>query len=105
MDPWFRTASKVLKPKGRFAMIYPASRMLEAMDGLRRWQMEPKRFRMVYPGTGKAANLVLIEAVLYARPMLHAQPPLIVYDDKGHMTPELMRIYHMEQEAEQPCGT
>ena len=76
-------------------MIYPAPRMLEAMTALAAARLEPKRFRLIYPTAEKPANLVLIEAVKDARPMLHPEPPLIVYLYDGSMTPELMRIYHI----------
>lgn len=92
---WFRMAYRLLKGKGRFAMIYPAPRMLEAMQALSAAKLEPKRIRLIYPSVQKPANLVLIEAMKDARPMLHHMPPLIVYEPDGRMTPELMQIYHI----------
>ena len=75
-------------------MVYPAPRMLEAMDGLQQAHLAPKRFRLVYPRLDKPANLVLIEAMKDAKPMLHPEPPLIVYREDGSMTDELKAIYH-----------
>ena len=88
-------AYRLLRGKGRFAMIYPAPRMLEAMQALAKARLEPKRFRLIYPAADKAANLVLIEAMKDAKPMLHPEPPLVVYEKDGSMTPELKRIYHI----------
>ena len=93
---WYRMAYKLLRGKGRFNMIYPAPRMLEAMTALSKARLEPKRFRLIYPYADKAANLVLIEAMKYAKPMLHPEPPLIVYEKDGTMTAELKRIYHIK---------
>lgn len=95
LTDWFRMAHRLLRGKGRFHMIYPAPRMLEAMTALSAAHLEPKRFRLIYPCADKPANLVLIEAVKDARPMLHPEPPLIVYDKDGSMTTELKRIYHL----------
>lgn len=95
LKAWFAMAYRLLRGKGRFAMIYPAPRMLEAMQALSAARLEPKRFRLIYPGAAKAANLVLIEAVKDAKAMLHPEPPLIVYEDDGSMTTELRRIYHI----------
>lgn len=92
---WFRMAYRLLRGKGRFMMIYPAPRMLEAMNALSGARLEPKRFRLIYPRADKAANLVLIEAMKDAKPMLHPEPPLIVYEQDGSMTAELKRIYHI----------
>lgn len=93
---WLRTAHRLLRGKGRMSLIYPAPRMLEVMNALKGAHLEPKRFRLIYPAANKAANLVMVEAVKDAKPMLHTEPPLIVYHADGSMTEELQRIYHIE---------
>lgn len=98
---WLTAAYRLLKGKGRLAMIYPAPRMLELMRMLSGAHLEPKRFRLVYPYADKPANLVLIEAQKDARPMLHPMPPLIVYQADGGMTEELRRIYHLTDSSAQ----
>ena len=78
------------------ALIYPAPMMLSLMNDLSRAALIPKRFRMIYPRVDKPANLVLVEAVKDARPTLQPEPPLIVYEQDGTMTPELRKIYHQQ---------
>ena len=95
LTEWFRMAYRLLRGKGRFSMIYPAPRMLEVMNALSRARLEPKRFRLIYPYADKPANLVMIEAMKDAKPMLHPEPPLIIYQKDGTMTEELRRIYHI----------
>ena len=58
--------------------------------------LEPKRFQMVYPDAEKPANLVLIEAVKDARPMLQPMPPLILYNPDRSLTDQLKAVYHLE---------
>lgn len=96
LTAWYRMAYRLLRGKGRFHMVYPAPRMLEAMTALAKARLEPKRFRLIYPHADKPANLVLIEAMKDAKPMLHPEPPLIVYQKDGSMTAELKRIYHIK---------
>lgn len=95
LTDWYRMAYRLLRGKGRFNMIYPAPRMLEAMQALSKARLEPKRFRLIFPHADKPSNLVLIEAMKDAKPMLHPEPPLIVYNADGSMTDELRRIYHI----------
>ena len=95
LTDWYRMAYRLLRGKGRFHMVSPAPRMLEAMTALSKARLEPKRFRLIYPYADKPANLVLIEAMKDAKPMLHPEPPLIVYEKDGAMTAELKRIYHI----------
>lgn len=91
---WFKSAHRILKGKGRIAVIYPAPRMLEIMECMEEAHLVPKRFRLIYPSIDKPANLVLIEALKDAKPMLHPEPPLIIYQQNGLPTDELRRIYH-----------
>lgn len=98
LSAWWKAAFELLSGKGRISIVYPAPRMLELMDELQRVRLTPKRFRLVYPSADKPANLVLLEAMKDGKPMLHTEPPLIVYEPDGSMTPELKRIYHMDGE-------
>ena len=57
--------------------------------------MEPKRIRMVYPAAGRDANMVLIEAVKGGSGQLIVEKPLIVYEENGDYTKELLSMYNM----------
>ena len=100
MKGFLRSAFHVLKGRGKLFMIYPAAAMLSIMSLLSHNHLEPKRFRLIYPTTDKAANLVLIEAVKDAKPGLHPQPPLIIRDKNGDLTNELKSIYHIREVEE-----
>ena len=80
LSRFFTAAFRILRGKGKFSMVYPAPQMLQAMELMHRCHLEPKRFQLVYPYADKPANLVLIEAVKDAKPMLHPMDPLIVYE-------------------------
>ena len=90
-------AYHLLRGKGRMAVIYPAARMLEVMKDMEKAGLAPKRFQLIYPSAQKAANLVMIEALKDARPMLHPEPPLMIYEPDGTLTAPLRKIYAMER--------
>lgn len=94
LKPWFTAAYRLLRGRGRMALIYPAPMMLSLMTDLARAALTPKRFRLIYPRVDKPANLVLVEAVKDAKPTLQPEPPLIVYEQDGTVTPEIRKIYH-----------
>jgi len=100
LDSMLVSAFRVLKGKGRLFLIYPASQMLFLFQALQKAHMEPKRFRLVYPCLSSPANLVLVEAVKDARPMLHPMPPLILYQSNGDLTSELKSVYHIQEQTE-----
>lgn len=88
------SCSAVLRNSGRLSIVFPAQRMLELCDALRKARLEPKRIRMVCAHADKAPYLVMIEAMKNARPQLLWMPPLIVYHADGTPTDEIKRIYH-----------
>ena len=75
-------------------MVFPAKRLLELCDALRKSSLEPKRIRMVCSKLEKPPYLVLLEAMKNARPSLLWLPPLVVYHPDGRETEEMDRIYH-----------
>ena len=97
IDRMFSSAYTVLKGKGKLFLVYPAPHMLHIMKKLQQYHLEPKRVRMVYPSIQKPANLVLIEAVKDAKPMIHPLPPMIIYQEDGTLTNELKSVYHISE--------
>jgi tRNA1Val (adenine37-N6)-methyltransferase len=81
MDDILRAAAALLRKKGRLALIYPALRLVDILVRLRRFNLEPKRIRMNYPGLESSAKLALIEASLGAKPGLEIAPPLLGQGD------------------------
>ena len=93
---FLKSAFRILKGRGRLFTVYPAARMLHLMVQMQQAHLEPKRFQLVYPDEEKAANLVLIEAVKDAKPMLHPMEPLIIYTREHCLTNRLKSVYNTE---------
>lgn len=70
-------ARRILRVKGRLAMIYPATRLVDIFVRMRGYNLEPKRLRIVYPDLESEVKLVLIEASLEGREGLKILPPLL----------------------------
>jgi len=86
-------AAWLLQNGGRLCCVFPAARMIELSDAMRKYRMAPKRIRMVHSRVEKAAHLCLMEGMLDARPGLIIESPLVIYDENNAYTPELRRIY------------
>ena len=86
-------AAWLLQNGGRLCCVFPAARMIELSDAMRKYRMAPKRIRMVHSRVEKAAHLCLMEGMLDARPGLIIEPPLVIYDENNAYTPELRRSY------------
>jgi tRNA1Val (adenine37-N6)-methyltransferase len=78
-----RAAVRLLKPKGRIAMVYPAARLADLSVRLRAFGLEPKKLRILHPGPEEDAKLAFVEAMRGAREGLKILPPLL---DQGEFS-------------------
>ena len=67
---------------------------MDIMECFRKYKLEIKNMRLVFPKTTKEANLVLIKAVKNAQPFMRIQKPLYVYEENGEYTKEIKKIYN-----------
>ncbi|MBE5915795.1 MAG: tRNA1(Val) (adenine(37)-N6)-methyltransferase [Pseudobutyrivibrio ruminis] len=95
LDDVVRETAAVLKPRGRAYFVHRPSRLVEIFEAMRKYRIEPKRMRLVYPYVNKEPNMVLIEGVRGGRPQLTVESPLIVYDKPGKYNEEILKIYGM----------
>ena len=93
LEEWIEVASNLLKDNGAIYMVHRPERLNEIIQDLRKYRLEPKRIRFVYPKKNKDANLVLIKAVKYANEFLKVEKPLIIYNEDGSYTDEILKIY------------
>jgi tRNA1Val (adenine37-N6)-methyltransferase len=77
-------------------MVHRPTRLADIFAEMHRVHIEPKRLRMVHPYRDQEPTQVLIEGVLDGGSELRVMPPLIVYEQPGQYTAELLRIYGME---------
>lgn len=83
----------LLKDNGRLFMVHRPERLADILELMRKYKIEPKRIRMVYPNTKKAANIVLVEGQRDGGIFLKWEPPLFVYNDEGEYSEEINKIY------------
>lgn len=88
-----KCASNTLKFGGKIYMVHRADRLADIMCSFRKYKLEPKVLRIVYPKVSKEPNLVLIEAKKGAKAGLKILSPLILNNEDGTETDELKQIY------------
>lgn len=93
LDDVLRESAAILKPKGRFYMVHRPFRLPEILAKMIGCGIEPKRMRLVYPYVNKEPNMVLVEGSRGGRPRMRVEPPLIVYEESGRYTEEILRLY------------
>lgn len=88
-----REAAALLKEGGNFFLIHRPFRLVEILNTLTQYKIEPKTMRFVYPFVDKEPNMVLIHGKKGARSRVTIEKPLIVYKEPGVYTEEISSIY------------
>jgi tRNA1(Val) A37 N6-methylase TrmN6 len=93
LEDVIREGAKVLKPGGRFYMVHRPRRLVDIIETMRKYKLEPKRIKMVHPFADREANMILVEGRRGERPMMKVEPPIIVYKEQGVYSDEIHEIY------------
>lgn len=93
LDDVIREGARVLKPGGRYYMVHRPRRLIEIIQTMKKYGLEPKRMKMVHPYANREANMVLIEAVRGGGPLLKVEAPVIVFDENGSYSQEIRTTY------------
>ena len=92
LDDVLRQAKYLLKNDGMFAMVHRTERLVEILEKLKEYRLEPKKIQFIYPKKGRDSDLFLIEAVKNGKPGLKMLSPLIVHEENGEYTKEISKI-------------
>ena len=94
LDDIIKAASKLLNSNCSLYMVHRPDRIVDIIETLRKYKIEPKKMRLVYPKIGKEPNLLLIKATKGAKEFIKIEKPLIVYNEDGTYTEEILKIYN-----------
>lgn len=97
LEDFIRISQYLLKEKAEIYLIHRPERLVDIFSLFREYKIEPKIIRFVQSKIEKAPNLVLVKGVKGAKPFLKIEPPLILYQEDGGYTEEVLAIYHKEK--------
>jgi len=93
LEQLIHSASRILENNGRFAMIHRPDRLIEIFENMKKYQIEPKRLRLVYPKVGSEANMVLVEGRYQGNSGLKIETPLYAHNDDGSYSEEVKKMF------------
>lgn len=93
LDDLFKISKKILKNNGIVALVHRPERLVDILCKMREYNIEPKKIRFVYPKVGKNANMVLVEGRKNGNPGLKILENLIVHDEHGNYTQEVLKYF------------
>jgi tRNA1(Val) A37 N6-methylase TrmN6 len=86
-------AKKLLKNNGFLALVHRSDRLIEIIELMRKYNIEPKKIRFVYPKVNKESNIILIEGTKNGKSGIKIMPPLFVHNKDGSYTEEIQSMF------------
>ncbi|ACQ54345.1 tRNA1(Val) (adenine(37)-N6)-methyltransferase [Clostridium botulinum] len=96
LDDVVKAAKVLLRDKGKLYMIHRPDRIVDIMNVMRKYYIEPKLIRTIHPAVDKPPSMILIEGQKNGGKFLKWDRPLYIYDENNKYTNEVKRIYGME---------
>lgn len=88
-----KAAAYLLKYGGRFCMCHRPERLVDTLEIMREYKLEPKRLRFVQDRNGEQPFLFLVQGQKGSKPFLRVEPQLIIKKKNGKFTDEMLEIY------------
>ncbi|WP_410208066.1 tRNA1(Val) (adenine(37)-N6)-methyltransferase [Fusobacterium sp.] len=93
LDTLIKTASSLLKDKGYFTMVHRVDRLIEIIDTMKKYDLEPKKIQFCYSKLDKEGKILLIEGVKYGKTGLRVLPPLFTHDNDGKYSETVLKMF------------
>ncbi len=96
LEDFVSISSKLLKNNCSLYIVHRPERLTDLFYLLRKYNLEPKILRLVHSYSYSKPKLILIKATKNAKSFLNIKEPLIIYNQGGSYTEEILKIYHKE---------
>lgn len=93
LEDVIKSSKYILKNGGTFAMVHRPDRMIEIINLMQKYGIEPKKIRLVYPKVGKDANILLIEGIKNGKTGLKLMSPLYTHNEDGSYVDEVRMMF------------
>lgn len=93
LEDIFKISKKLLKNGGSLCMVHRTDRLIEIIDLMKKYNIEPKRIQFIYPKENTESNLVLIDGRKNGNVGLKILKPLIIHNSNNNYTDEVLKIF------------
>ena len=88
-----KISAYLLKNMGSFSIVFRSERLIEILELLKKYNLEPKRMKNCYTKWNENAKICIIEAIKDANIGLLIEMPIFVYDKNGKKSEYIENLY------------
>lgn len=93
LDQLMKISSKLLKNKGIISIVHRPERLIDIIICMKKYNIEPKKIRFVYPKKGSKSNILLIEGRKNGNSGMKVLSPLYSHLNDGNYTIEIQKYF------------
>ena len=93
LDDIMSIGRKLLKNNGNIAIVHRTDRLIDIITTMRKYNIEPKKIRFIYPKKNTESNIVLVEGTKNGNPGLKILSPLISHTEEDEYTDEIKQYF------------
>ena len=93
LEEILKISKKILKNNGILGIVHRPERLIDILSLMRKYNIEPKKIRFIYPKKNKEANILLVEGKKNGKKGLKILPPLYTHNDDGSYTEEIQKYF------------
>lgn len=97
LEDFINISSYLLKNNCSLYMVHRPERLADLFYLLRKYNLEPKKLRLVQSYFDSKPKLFLVKATKNAKSFLNIEAPLVIYNKDGSYTDEILQIYGKEE--------
>ncbi len=96
LEDFISISASLLKNNCSLYMVHRPERLADLFYILRKYNLEPKKLRLIHSYRNSSPKLILVKATKNAKSFLTIENPLIIYHKDGSYTDEILKIYKRE---------
>lgn len=93
LDDIFKISKKLLKNNGYVAIVHRPERLLDILESMKKYNIEPKKIQFIYPKTNMESNILLIEGKKNGNKGLKILPPIYTHLENGEYTEQIKKYF------------
>lgn len=100
LDDLFKISKKLLKNNGYVAIVHRPERLLDILESMKKYNIEPKKIQFIYPKTNMESNILLVEGKKNGNKGLKILPPIYTHLENGEYTEQIKKYFEGEVKDE-----